>query len=400
MTARPVLVVGAGQAGFTVVDTLRARGYQEPIVLVDAHEDLPYQRPPLSKAFLTGKLPADALPFRPASYYADRDIDLRLGKRLSAIDCRCRVAELSSGESVAYRDLVLATGSTPRRWPGPGEPFMLHRRQDAERLRDALTDAESVVIIGGGFIGLEVASYTAELGIPTTVVEQADRVLARSTSALVAEWLTRAHRERGVEFRCGATVSELLVDNGRSRGVRLATGELVWADAVLVAIGSDPAPGPYGRSGIWVDECLRARQPHVYAAGDLAVFPRAGERIRLESVQNATDQARCVASGVLGKPEPYRAAPWFWTEQAGVRLRIAGLIAGADREVVRGDPASGKFSVFSFQGQSLLGAESVNATADHMAVRSLLASGRGLTPDQAADLSFDLKAGVGSARVA
>jgi len=398
VSALPIVVIGGGQAGFTLVDTLRTRGYDGPIMLVEATSELPYQRPPLSKAYLAGTAGDEDLPFRPASYYAQHDIDLRLGQRLIGIDERRGVAELSTGETVAYRDLVLATGSAPRLWPGSGAPLVLQRREHAVTLRESLADADSVLIIGAGFIGLEVASYTAGRGMPTTVLEAADRVLPRSASATVSAWLTATHRQRGVDLRCGVTVSELIVDGGRTRGARLDSGEEIRADVVLLAIGSMPAPGPYSASGVAVDEYLRARSPRVYAVGDVAVFPRGGERIRLESVQNATDQARCVASTLMGTPEKYTAVPWFWTEQVGTRLRIAGLIAGADQEVVRGDIDSGRFSVFSFRNGRLLGAESVNAAADHMAVRSLLACGGELTADEAADASFDLKARAASAR--
>jgi 3-phenylpropionate/trans-cinnamate dioxygenase ferredoxin reductase subunit len=392
MREPPVVIVGAGHAGFTVADTLRARGYDDPVVLVDAAPDIPYQRPPLSKAYLSGQLTDADLAFRPEAYFAERDIELVLGDRVDAVEHSDHRVMLSSGRSLRYGRLVLATGSQPRRWPEPCPEGVhyLHRRADSSALGEALANARSLVVIGAGFIGLEVASHASALGLDTTVVDVADRVLARSVSPPVSRYMLDVHRAAGTTVRLGETVTGLVVEDGRVRGVRLEPDEALPADVVVIGIGSEAA-GPWGTGGIQVDAGLRSTFPDVYAAGDVAVFPRGGRQIRLESVQNATDHARCVVSTLLGGSAEYDALPWFWTEQLGNRVQIAGLAGDADTHVVRGDMDGGRFTVLSYRGGELVGVESVNATADHLAARTLLARRAGLSPRAAADPSIDLR---------
>ena len=405
---RPVLIVGGGQGGVSTAESLRDRGYDGPIRMLDAGSEVPYRRPPLSKAYLTGQADAAGLRFRPESFYAELGIDLLLGTAMAGIDHSARQLLLADGSRLDYDHLVLATGSAPRPWPGPGAGLegvlQLATLEDADRMRAALAGAGSLTIIGGGFIGLEAASTAIKAGLSVTVLEAADRVMARALTPFSSEHLVQRHRELGVDLRTGVLVEQLLGDGRAVTGVRLVSGETIPSDLVLVSVGS--AANVAGLSAELVDEQLRAirvdellltADSNVSAIGDAAAFLRGGARIRLESVQNATDQARAVAARLTGDPAPYAAVPWFWTEQAGVKVQMAGLTAAADSFVVRGDPAGDRFSVFAFDGQELRGAESFGRPGDHIAVRTLLGAEAELSPAQAADLDFDLAAHARSA---
>lgn len=405
--ASGVVVVGACHAGFTLAASLREGGFAERVTLVDADPSLPYQRPPLSKAFLAGRSDASELLFRPESFYRDRDIDLVLGERVMDIDRSSRTAMLSSRARLAYDHLVLATGTIQRSLPVPGGDLdgvlSLRTAAQSAELRERLGSARSLTVVGGGFIGLEVASAAAELGVETTVVEAVPRVMARVVSAPVSDFFTTAHAHRGVRVVTGAAVERIIGERGRAVAVQLADGARLPADVVVVGIGVRPVvdlatdAGLRTGDGIEVDRRLRTSDERISAIGDCARFPNGTDMLRLESVQNATDHARCVAAQLVGRAGDYQAVPWFWSDQAGAKLQIAGLGSATDVTVIRGEPAEARFSIFRFAGQTLRAAESVNRPADHMAVRQLLGSTLPVSPEKAADPDFDLK---GYARVA
>lgn len=413
-----VVVVGTGQGGFQAAASLREEGFEGRVVLLGDEPDLPYQRPPLSKAYLTGKAGAELVRLRPERFYAEHRIELRAGERAAAIDRAGRQVVLASGEErLPYDHLVLATGAHNRALPVTGGGldgvFQLRSLAEAEALRRRLDVARRAVVVGAGFIGLEFAAVAAGRGLQVTVVEAAARVMARAVSAPVSDAFRATHERLGVRVALGAAVVEILGADGRVTGVATADGRQLPADLVLVGIGVLPNTGLAAEAGlaiangIVVDEHLLTRDPAISAIGDCAAFPcrhaAGGAPTRLESVQNAVDQARCVAARLAGRPAPYASLPWFWSEQGPLKLQIAGLTTPHDRAVPRGDPAKvgegGGFSVFCFRGGELVGVESVNRPLDHILARKLLAGGAGLAPEQAADPDFDLKAHANALKV-
>ncbi|MER5671045.1 NAD(P)/FAD-dependent oxidoreductase [Pseudonocardia alni] len=403
------VIVGAGHAGVQVAAALRQRGYAAPIRLIDEQAALPYQRPPLSKEFLAGKVGPERLPQRPEPFYLSKDIELVRGDGVVEIDRAARTVGLASGRTLPYAHLVLATGARPRTLPVPGGADVpaLHTVDVAISLRAALARSRHVVIIGAGIIGMEFAAAAAVDPTRTvTVVEALDRPLARLLSAQVADHLAAAHEALGVRIACSTTVTGVAAtgstatDSTAASVVELSSGELLPADLVLAGIGVVPnvelavAAGLPVADGILVDRHLRTSDPAVWAAGDAAAFPlRHGGIGRLESVQNATDQARAVAAAITGSPAPYAAVPWFWTEQCGRKVQIAGLRGSAELAVVRGAPREKSFSVLHFCAERLVCVESINRATDHVAARKLLAAEvPALTPDQAADPALDLRA--------
>lgn len=407
MSAAGTVIVGAGQAGFQAAASLREAGERDPILLLGEEAALPYQRPPLSKAYLAGKTDAAGLLLRPAAYLAEHRIAHRGGARVSAIDRRAQAVALADGTRHPYDRLVLATGARNRPLPVPGAglPGVMQLRSlaDADALRGSLAATPRIVVIGAGFIGLEFAAVCAGKGLAVTVVEALDRVMARALSAEMSAWFRTAHESAGIAFRFGAGVQAIEAHEGRAGAVLLADGERLDADLVLVGIGVLPnqdlavEAGLAARDGIEVDVFLATADPAIAAIGDCARFPSrfarglpGGERVRLESVQNALDQGRCLAARFAGRPAAYDAVPWFWSDQGPHKLQIAGLAAPEDAAIRRG--AGDAFSVFRFRDGMLCAVESVNRPGDHMAARRLLANGRPLTPAQAEDASFDLKA--------
>jgi 3-phenylpropionate/trans-cinnamate dioxygenase ferredoxin reductase subunit len=401
MSRAGVVVVGGGQAGFTVAESLRRLGFDGKVTIVEAGDAPPYQRPPLSKAYLTGDLAAADLNFRPASYFQSAGIDLILSERLVSVDHASRRIELAAGGRLRYDHLVIATGSAPRAWTrartGLAGLYRLHNKEDADTLRDGLRQSGPVVIIGGGFIGLEVASAAVKTGREVTVLETAPRLMARSVSPPMSRAMAMLHRDHGVAVRCGVAVARVLGDD-RVTGVELDSTERIAADLVLVGVGSVPAMSgsrlglaAAADGSVLVDRSMRTANPHVLACGDGVSFVLDGRRRRLESVQNATDQGRCAASAILGAAPEYDAVPWFWTEQHGARLQIAGLLDQADEWAVRGNPQAGRGTVFGFRSGALVGSESLGAAGDHMVTRALLRSGVPVSPGQVADAGFDLR---------
>ena len=380
MTQPGVVVVGAGQGGFQIAASLRENGYTAPVTLVGDEPHLPYQRPPLSKTFIKGDEAADALAFRPAAFFEKHGIALRLGQRAAAIDRTG--GRIGIGRDwLAYDHLVLATGARNRPLHVPGAELRgvvaLRGAADGLTLRAALQAARNVVIVGGGFLGLEVAAAARAKGAAVHLMEAGERLMGRAVSAAVSDYFLAHHRDHGITIALGQTVSAITGD-GHADGVRTTEGEHLPADLVVVAIGVVPntelaeAAGIAVDRGIVVDHGLLTSDPHIHALGDCALYPsvQGGGMLRLESVQNAVDQARCVAAGILGDVKPYDAVPWFWSDQ-GPRLQIAGLTAGADDTVVKGEGDA--FSVYCFRNSVFVGVESINRPADHVKARRLLA---------------------------
>lgn len=401
-----VVIVGAGQAGFQTAASLREAGFSDPITLVGDEEALPYQRPPLSKAYLAGKTDAEGLLLRPASYLAEHRIVHRRA-RASSIDRAARRLTLDDGTALPYDHLVLATGSRNRTLPVPGADLpgvhQLRSLDDADALRAAIETAKNIVVVGAGFIGLEFAAVCAGRGLAVTVIEAADRPMARAVSVETSDAFRIAHEAMGIAFLFRAGVIAIEGIGGCVAAVTTADGAPIPADLILVGIGVVPnqelaeRAGLPVRDGIEIDAFLSTADPAVSAIGDCARFPTRfaagmsrGDRVRIESVQNAIDQGRCLAARLTGRPVAYDAVPWFWSDQGRHKLQIAGLAEPGDGSVVRGGGEA--FSVFRFRDGRLRAVESINRGADHMAARRILALGRDLTPAEAADPAFDLKA--------
>jgi 3-phenylpropionate/trans-cinnamate dioxygenase ferredoxin reductase subunit len=403
-----VVIVGAGQAGFQVAASLRGDGHDGPILLLGAEDHPPYQRPPLSKGLLLGKMARERLLFRQPDFYAGKAIALRLGQTVTAIDRAGRAVATASGERIPYDTLVLATGTRVRPLPVPGTELagVVHLRtlDESEDLARRVAAAERVVVIGGGFIGLEVAAAVRMLGKPVTVLEAADRLMGRVVAPVISAFYADLHRARRVELVLGARIAALEGEAGQVRAVVMADGARHAADLVVIGIGVLPnvelaeAAGLACANGIVVDDQGRTADPAIFAAGECTSHPSrfAGGMVRLESVQNAVDQAKAVAAAILGRHEPYDEVPWFWSDQYDVKLQMVGLSTGHDRQVVRGDPASGRFSVCYFRTGTLIAIDSVNRPGDHMTGRRLLATGATLAPADAADEAFELKRALGN----
>lgn len=382
-----VVVVGAGHAGFTVASELRSEGYAGQVTLLDEAPPLPYQRPPLSKAYLNGDIPADGLPFRGESFYAKEGIDLHRGEAVVEIDRHGRKVFTTQGRAIDYDALVLATGADAVRppWVDTGLIGMIELRTDADadRLVRALGRVKRVVVVGGGFIGLEVACAARKHDLSVEVIELQDRLMARAVGPTLSTYALEALRSFGIRVRLGTGVVRAESRGGRVHGVTLDSGELVPSDVVIVGLGVRPRTGLAERAGLELDNgvavngFLETSDPSISAIGDCCSFPYpyGDRRIRLESVQNATDQARHVARRLTGHRTSYRDLPWFWSNQGGMKLQMAGLAFDADREVVLGDPSSGRFSVLHFAGERLVCGESVNSTGDHVALRTVVAHG-------------------------
>jgi len=398
-----VVIAGGGQAGFQTAFSLRAEGYEGPITLIGEEPHAPYQRPPLSKAFVLGKQSEAQVLLRPESFYRDRNIRLLAGERVVGIETFEHRVRLASGAAIPYDALVLATGAHNRVLPVSGAQFdgvcYLRTLNEAIEIKRRIEQTQQVVVIGGGFIGLEIAASACTLGKAVTVVEMLPRLMARVVAPLVSQFFHHSHEREGVEVLLDAKVREIRASQGKAQEVVLDDGTIRAADLVVVGIGIRPrtelaeAAGLPVSNGIAVDEFLRTRDNRIYAIGDCAEYPNpfAGSRVRLESVQNAVDQAVCVAKAIAGKPAPYRATPWFWSDQFDIRLQMVGLAAGHDNVAVRGQPEDGKFSVFYFRDGRLCAADSINRAAEHIAARRLIAMGASLTPEQAADESVNLK---------
>jgi len=390
-----VVIIGAGQAGLEAAAALRAQSYPHPVTLIGDEPYDPYQRPPLSKEYLLGKQSADQLPLRAPVYYQKHNITLRMGETATRIDRAEKRVPLAAG-NVPYDKLILATGARNRLLSlnGSERVLYLRTREESERIRQAIAAASRIAVIGGGFIGLELAAAARNYGKNVTVIEALPRLMARAVAPLLSDFFRDVHQSEGSEVLLGAGIQEITPD-----AVILSDGRVIPADLILAGIGVVPNvelardAGLATGNGILVDEFLRTSDPDIYSIGDCSDHPNvfAGGRTRLESVQNAVGQAKCVARGILGNAAPYRDVPWFWTDQFEVRFQMVGLSAGHERQVIRGSVANRKFSVFYFKGDRLLAVDSVNRFGDHVAARKMLAAGTLITPEQAADETVDLK---------
>ncbi|MDP3346021.1 MAG: FAD-dependent oxidoreductase [Hydrogenophaga sp.] len=405
VSAASIVIVGAGQAGVMTAEALRSGGFEGPITMIGDEPHGPYHRPPLSKAWMAGEIEAAQLVMRAPEMLARKNITLRTGVTVKAIDRSAQTVIQGDGSMLPYTGLVLATGSTPRALPLPGGDapgvLALRTRDDASAIADRLAacieQQRPVVIIGGGFIGLEVAATARKKGLAVTVLEAAPRLLGRVLAPVLSDWYAELHRGHGVQLLLGAQVAAIEADANGVTGVKLADGSVVPAGLVVVGIGVSAnhqlaqAAGLECDRGIVVDACCRTSDPLIVAAGDCTARRLAdGSLLRLESVQNATEQGKSAAAALLGQERPFTATPWFWSDQYDKKLQMAGLSMGADGWAVRGDMAAGAFTVYHFKGEQLIAADSVNASKDHLQVRKLLDAGVSPTREQAADVAFDL----------
>ena len=398
----PIIIVGAAQAGLQLAESLRAEGYDGPLTLIGDEAHAPYQRPPLSKAFLLGDMAEDRLVLRGPDALAAKGIDLITSAPVVTIDRAARTVTLADGRRLPYRGLALTTGSRPRQLPVAGATLdgvlMLRTIDDSRRIREGIASASRVAVIGGGFIGLEIAAAASKAGKSVTVFEALDRLLARTSTELISDFFFDLHTTHGVDIRLATQVTGL-VGSDRVTAVATGDGHTHAADLVVVGIGILPnaelatACGLACDRGIVVDACSRTSDPLLVAAGDCTArrMPD-GTLLRLESVQNAIEQAKSAAAALLGKERPFTASPWFWSDQYDVRLQMAGLTVGHDTTAVRGSIAERKFSVFYFKDDTLIAVDSINRAPDHIAARKLLDAGRSPPVAQASDEAFALAA--------
>lgn len=385
MADKGVVIVGAGQAGLQAAVELRAAGFEGAVTLVGEELALPYHRPPLSKAYLTGDKSLEALQMRGAAFYGEQRITLMQGVCATAIDREARRVRLADGSALAYDHLVLATGAAPRTLSCPGHDLAgvmaLRSLDDADALKARLSDAQDLVVVGGGFIGLEAAASARKLGKTVTVLEMQDRLMARAVGPDISKHFAETHAAHGVGLRFGEGVAEIVGEAGRAVAVRTTKGAVIAAQIVLAGIGVTPnvalaaAAGLEVGNGIMVDEGQRSSDERILALGDVCAFPdpQGSGHIRLESVQNAVDQAKTVAASIMGQAARYQAVPWFWSDQYDLKLQMVGLSAGHDSVIERGSRADNRFSVFYFKAGRLIAVDSVNRPADHMRGRKALA---------------------------
>ncbi len=397
-----IVVVGAGQAGASLVARLRASGHTGPLALIGAEPDPPYQRPPLSKAYLKGEMARERLWLRPLSFYDEGGIELITGARVEAIDREGKLVVLADGRQRPYDLLALTTGSLPRRLPAAlgGDldgVFVMRSLADADALAAAVRPGMPALIAGGGYIGLEGAAVLADKGLKVTLIELAPRILARVAAPATADYFRALHAGHGVDIREGVGVAGLTAAGGRVSGVELADGTVIPADVVLAGIGITPdtalaeAAGLDVADGILVDAAGRTSDPAIYAAGDCTRFPWRGGTVRLESVPNAIDQGEAVAEAMLGSGAGYLARPWFWSDQYEVKLQIAGLNAGWERTVVRPGVREGSQSVWYFAGERLLAVDAMNDPRAYMTGKRWIEAGVSPDPAALADPAVDLK---------
>jgi 3-phenylpropionate/trans-cinnamate dioxygenase ferredoxin reductase subunit len=382
---------------------LRQYGWKDAITLIGEEPLPPYQRPPLSKAWLKGEADGDSLALRPARFYADQDITLRLATRVTAIDREAKQVLLEDGEALAYDHLILAMGSRARRIPLPGIELdgvlELRTAADADRLKAALGPGKRIAVIGGGYIGLEAAASARALGAEVVILEREDRVLARVACQALSDFFHGYHHARGVTFELGCRI-EALHGDGAVSGVRLSDGRVLACDGVLMGVGAvanDELARDAGLAcdnGIIVDLAARTSDPAIFAIGDCArrPLPHYGCQWRLESVPNALEQAKQAAAAIRGRPPPAPEVPWFWSDQYDLRLQIAGMPFDATQVVLRGDPSGGSFAVFHLaEDDRLLAVEAVNAPPEFMAGKMMIARRQCLRPDRIRDLSLSVK---------
>ena len=403
MSVASVIIIGAGQAGVQAASSLRQEGFQGDVTLIGDEAGLPYQRPPLSKAYMLGKIGVNNLRFRPAEFYADQRITL-LNDEVIAIDRPDCSIRLASGKSLAYKHLILAVGARNRPLQVPGAEldgvFGLKTVADADALISRFKDCQHVVVVGAGFIGLEFAAVASTLGISVTVLEAGERLMARAVSTEMSQVFQGAHEAWGVRFQFQQSLVRINGVDGKVTEVETGDGTKLPAQLVVFGIGVLPnialavQAGLEIDNGIKVDAELLTSDPAISAIGDVAAFPSTlvARHIRLESVQNAMDQARTVAARLMGKRTPYQVLPWFWSDQRELKLQIAGLHEGVDQRIVQGSDQVRQLTVFGFRAGQLVAVETLNRPADHMVARRVLAATTRPTVAQASAAEFDFKA--------
>jgi 3-phenylpropionate/trans-cinnamate dioxygenase ferredoxin reductase subunit len=401
-----VVIVGAGHAGAQAAIALRQNGFEGSIALIGDEPELPYERPPLSKDYLSGDKSFDRMLIRPASFWAERDIVLLPGREVDMVDPSDQKVIADDGSVIVYGTLIWAGGGRPRRLRCPGHDLAgvhyVRTRAEVDRIQQELEGVERVAVIGGGYIGLETAAALSKLGKQVTVLEARDRVLARVAGPVISDFYQAEHRTHGVDLRLGAQVEAIEGEAGRVTGLRLADGQNLACDMVIAGIGIKPsidalisAGCDYEyENGVRVDALCRTTMPEIYAIGDCALHRNAfagGAEIRLESVQNANDMAVTAARAITGQEQPYHALPWFWSNQYDLRLQTAGLSAGHDQEVLRGDIAARAFSVIYLKEGRVIALDCVNAARDYVQGRRLVEAGSRISPETLADTSRALK---------
>ncbi|MNH88874.1 Rhodocoxin reductase [compost metagenome] len=401
MTGR-LVIVGAGQAGFALAAKLRALKDTRPITMIGAEEVYPYQRPPLSKKYLLGEMSFDRLTFRPDNWFAENDVEVRLSTYVEEIDREKKTVRMQDGSVLEYETLALTTGSTPRTLPASigGElkgVYTVRDKRDADRLADEMKAGRRLLIIGGGYIGLEAAAVARHLGLDVTLIEMADRILARVASKETADIMRAIHKERGVVIREKTGLTRLIGEDDQVRAAELSDGTVIDVDFVIVGIGVTPNDrlaqdcGLDVGNGIIVDEFARTSDRSIFAMGDCALLPWEEARIRLESVQNAVDQAESVAATLAGDARPYSPKPWFWSDQYDVKLQIAGFNLGYDETLVRAGSREGAVSVWYFRNGMLIAVDAINDAKAYVTGKKMLETGINPEKSRLADPATDLK---------
>lgn len=398
-----VLIVGGGHGGAQAAIALRQAKFDGSIGLVNAEPEYPYERPPLSKDYFAGEKAFERIMIRPAAFWAERNIDMLLGKRVETLDPATHSVTTSGGDVISYGKMIWATGGSPRRLPCEGGNLagvhVVRARADVDAMLEGLDDVADVAIIGGGYIGLEAAAVLRKMGKKVTVLEAMDRVLARVAGEPLSRFYEAEHRAHGVDVRLGVEVT-CIEGEDRATGVRLADGEVIRAQMVIVGIGIIPAVGPLlsagaaGGAGVDVDEFCRTSLSDIFAIGDCAAHANAfagGTIMRVESVQNANDMANAVAKSIMGDLTTYHSVPWFWSNQYDLRLQTVGLSVGYDATVVRGDPETRSFSVIYLKQGKVIALDCVNATKDYVQGRAFVVDGLAPNFEQLADSSVTLK---------
>ena len=404
MTSYDVLIVGAGHAGAQAAVVLRQQGYEGTVAIVGDEPEIPYERPPLSKDYLAGEKAFERILIRPATFWGERKVEMLTGRRVTQVDPAAKTVTIAGGEQIGYGTLIWAAGGSPRMLPCEGADLkgihVVRTRADADAMKDALDHVTDVVVVGGGYIGLEAAAVLSKFGKKVTVLEALPRVLARVAGEPLSRFYEEEHRAHGVDVRLEAKMAGFVGEAGALTGVRMADGEIIPAQMAIVGIGIIPAVAPLleagatGGNGVDVDQFCQTSLPDIYAIGDCAAHANDfcdGEHIRLESVQNANDQASCVAKGLMGDRQPYHAVPWFWSNQYDLKLQTVGLSTGHDDIVVRGEPASRNFSVVYLKQGRVIALDCVNATKDYVQGRKLVIDRISPDRDKLADAGVPLK---------
>ena len=399
-----IVIVGGGHAGAQAAIALRQNKFEGTIAIVGDEPELPYERPPLSKDYLSGEKAFERILIRPAAFWQERNITMLPGKRVVRVEAQAHRIETEAGEAIGYGHLIWATGGSPRSLICSGHDLAgvhaIRTRADVDRLMGELATTGRVVVIGGGYIGLEAAAVLTKLGKHVTVLEALDRVLARVAGEPLSRFYEAEHRAHGVDVRLGAKVACIEEKDGRATGVRLADDEILPCEMVIVGIGIIPAVDPLlaagaeGGNGVSVNAQCRTSLPDIFAIGDCALHANAfadGAEIRLESVQNANDMANAVAKTLTGAPTDYHAVPWFWSNQYDLRLQTVGLSIGHDRAVLRGDPASRSFSLIYLKQGRVIALDCVNMVRDYVQGRALVVEGKSPDPAKLADTAVALK---------